>query len=178
MDSKQATIFCAASEQIDPKYNQAARDLTRALHARGYTLVSGGGKVGTMGAITDESVRCGGRHIAVLPRFMEGLENPDVSEVVWTDTMSERKERMREGSSVAIALPGGIGTLDELMETHVLRKLDRFHGQIFALNLDGFYEPLKALLAHFVATGMMRASDAGLVRFPATVEELLALIDA
>ena len=178
MNAKQATLFCASSQRIDPKYNQAARELTRALHQRGYTLVSGGGKVGTMGAITDESVRCGGRHIAVLPRFMQGLENPDVTEVVWTDTMSARKERMRAGSSVAIALPGGIGTLDELMETHTLRKLGKFSGAVYALNLDGFYEPLKALLDHYVATGMMARADADLVRFPRTVAELLALIDA
>ena len=178
MNAKQATIFCAASEQIDPKYNLAAQALARALHQRGYTLVSGGGKVGTMGAVTRESVRCGGRHIAVLPRFMQGLENPEVSEVVWTDTMSARKERMREGSSVAIALPGGIGTLDELMETHVLRKLGQFSGKVIALNLDGFYEPLKALLEHYVATGMMQRADAGLLQFPNSVEELLALLDA
>ena len=178
MNTRQATIYCAASERIHPKYNQAARQLARALHQRGYTLVSGGGKVGTMGAITDESVRCGGRHIAVLPRFMEGLENPAVSQVLWTDTMAERKEKMREGSSVAIALPGGIGTLDELMETHVLRKLGRFTGPVLALNLDGFYDPLIALLDHYVATGATTRADADLLQFPRTVEELLALLDA
>ena len=87
---KRVCIFCAASVKIDEKYNQAAREVVRALHALNYTILSGGGKVGLMGAITDESVRCGGRHIGVLPSFMKGLENPDVTEVVFTESMSTR----------------------------------------------------------------------------------------
>ena len=174
MGNRQAVIFCSASSSIDPKYNQAARELVRALHALGYSVTSGGGKIGTMGAITDESIRLGGSHVAVLPGFMKGLENPGVSEVVWTETMSTRKERMRLGCDVAIALPGGIGTLDEFVETHVLRKLGRYHGRLFALNLDGFYNPYKALLDHFVNTGMLEPQDRDLVSFPETVEELVA----
>lgn len=173
---KQVAIYCSASNKIDPKYNAAARELVRALHALGYGVVSGGGKRGTMGAITDESVRVLGRHVAVLPRFMDGLENPDVSRVIWTDNMSTRKECMREDTVAAIALPGGIGTLDELIETHVLSKLGKYQGQVFALNLDGFYNPLKALLDHYVATGMMEPQDRELLKFPETVEELISYL--
>ncbi|MBO4634859.1 MAG: TIGR00730 family Rossman fold protein [Bacteroidales bacterium] len=171
---RKVVIFCASSTRIDPKYNAAAREVVRALHALGYTVVSGGGAIGTMGAITDESIRCGGRHIAVLPRFMKGLENPGVSEIVWTDTMSVRKEKMREGTQAVIALPGGIGTQDELVETHTLRKLGQYHGELFALNLDGFYDPYKALLDHYVETGMMSAQDRDLLHFPETPEELIS----
>lgn len=170
---RQVVIFCASSGTIDPKYNEAARLLVRGLHARGYDIVSGGGDRGTMGAITGESIRTGGRHVAVLPRFMAGMENRGVSEIVWTDTMSERKDRMRENTVAAIALPGGIGTLDELMETHTLRKLKKYDGAVYALNLDGFYEPLKTLLSHFVATNMTARADIDLVAFPETVEQLL-----
>ncbi len=173
---KQVTIFCSASNKIDPKYNAAARELVRALHALGYGIISGGGARGTMGAITDESVRICGHHTAVLPNFMRGLENTHVSKVVWTSTMSSRKEGMREESVAAIALPGGIGTLDEFVETHVLRKLGRYHGSLFALNLDGFYNPYKALLDHFVNTGMLELQDRDLVSFPETVKELIALL--
>lgn len=167
-------IFCAASSKIDPKYNEAARELARGLHSKGYGLVSGGGKVGTMGAITDESVKCGGDHTAVLPEFMRGLENPGVTRVIWTDTMARRKEKMREGTVAAIALPGGIGTMDELIETHTLAKLHKYQGKLYALNIDGFYNPLKALLDHFVDTGALEAQDRDLLKFPETVEELLA----
>ena len=172
---KRIAIFCSASNLIDPKYNAAAREAVRALHALGYGVVSGGGARGTMGAITDESLRVGGEHTAVLPRFMEGLENKGLSRVIWTNTMSERKEKMREGTCAAIALPGGIGTLDEIIETLVLLKLGKYAGKVMALNLDGFYEPLKALLDHYVTTGMMTPEDRELMLFPSSVEELTAL---
>lgn len=170
---REVVIFCASSSTIDPKYNEAARQVVAGLHALGYDIVSGGGARGTMGAITGESVRLGGRHVAVLPRFMQGLEHPHVSEVVWTETMADRKERMREGTCAAIALPGGIGTLDEIMETHTLRKLGKYTGEVFALNLDGFYNPLKDLLEHFAQTNMTAREDVDLLRFPETVQELL-----
>ena len=166
-------VFCAASSKIDPKYNEAARELARGLHSKGYGLVSGGGKVGTMGAITDESVKCGGDHTAVLPEFMRGLENPGVTRVIWTETMAQRKEKMREGTVAAIALPGGIGTMDELIETHTLKKLHKYPGAIYALNLDGFYNPLKALLDHFVETGALEPQDRALLKFPESVQEIL-----
>ena len=92
---KRVAIFCASSSRIDPAYGQAARALVRGLHALGWTVVSGGGERGTMGEITDESYRCGGRHVGVLPRFMAGWESPRLSEVIWTDTMALRKEKMR-----------------------------------------------------------------------------------
>lgn len=173
---KQVTVYCSASNKIDPKYNAAARELVRALHALGYGIVSGGGARGTMGAITDESVRLHGYHVAVLPRFMNGLENTDVTDVVWTDTMSTRKEFMRADTCAAIALPGGIGTLDEVIETLVLRKLGRYDGPVIALNIDGFYEPLKALLDHYVKHNMMEPADRELMLFPNTVEELITLL--
>ena len=171
---KQVAIFCAGSVKIDSKYNEAAREVVRALHFLGYTLVSGGGNRGTMGAVTSESVKVGGRHIAVIPEFLRGMENPDLKEVVWTPDMASRKARMREGTCAVIALPGGIGTMDELIETQVLRKLDRYRGRIFALNLDGYYNPFIALLDHYVETRMMEPQDRELICFPGTVEELIS----
>ena len=92
--------------------------------------------------------------------------------------MSERKELMRKGTCAAVALPGGIGTLDELVETHVLAKLGKYHGKVIAFNVDGFYDPLKALLDHYVDSGMLNPSDRDLLLFPETVEELSAILDS
>ncbi len=172
MSLRKAVVFCSASNGIDPKYDEAAREVVRALHAYGWTLVSGGSFRGTMGVIADEMERLGGRHVGVLPRFMKGLEYPRLTELVWADTMSERKARMREGTSAAIALPGGIGTLDELIESQVLAKLGRYPGRIFALNLDGFFDPFKALLDHYVAGGMLEPEDRDLVVFADTPAQL------
>ena len=172
MAERKAVVFCSASGDIDPKYNEAAREVVRALHSYGWTLVSGGSFRGTMGVIADEMKRLGGKHVGVLPRFMAGLEYDGLTELHWSDTMADRKERMRQGTEAAIALPGGIGTLDEIIETHVLAKLGRYGGKVFALNVDGFFNPFKALLDHYVATGMLEPRDRELLVFADTVEEL------
>ena len=172
MAERKAVVFCSASGDIDPKYNEAAREVVRALHSYGWTLVSGGSFRGTMGVIADEMKRLGGKHVGVLPRFMAGLEYDGLTELHWSDTMADRKERMRQGTQAAIALPGGIGTLDEIIETLVLAKLGRYDGKVLALNVDGFFDPFKALLDHYVATGMMEARDRALMVFADTPEEL------
>lgn len=174
---KKVVVFCSASYDIDSKYKEAAREVVLALHSYGYSVVSGGCIKGTMGVVADASMRCGGRHIGIVPRFMRDVKFPGLSEVVWTDTMSERKEAMRAGTCAAIALPGGIGTLDELIETHVLAKLGKYEGKLYALNLDGFYEPLKQLMDHYVATGMMTPRDRDLLQFPDSVEELMGFFN-
>lgn len=172
MPERKIAVFCSASYDISRKYHEAAREAVRALHSYGYTLVSGGTVKGMMGTVADESARCGGRHVGVVPRFMKDLRFPGLDEVVWTDTMAERKTAMREGTEAVVALPGGIGTLDELIETLVLKKLGKYDGWIYALNQDGFYEPLKRLLDHYVHTGMMPPADRELIQFPDTVAEL------
>ncbi len=170
-------FFCSASKEIDPKFNQAAQMIVRAACLRGYEIVSGGTVKGTMKVIGDVAAACGGYHIGVLPHFMKGLEYPALSKTCWTDTMAERKEKMREGVTHVIALPGGIGTLDELIETYVLVKLHQLEARILVLDLNGFYQPLKDLLDHYVAAGMMTSEDRNLIRFPQTVEELMEQID-
>ena len=175
-EERKIVIYCSASFDIDRKYNQAAREITRAACHLGYTIVSGGTVKGTMGEVADEVVRCGGRHIGVLPHYMEDVRYPHLDETIWTDTMNARKEKMREGTCAALALPGGIGTLDELIETLTLAKINRYDGKVFALNLDGFYNPLIDLLDHYVETGMLDRKSRELIRFPETVEELAGLL--
>lgn len=173
---KELVVYCASNTNIDPKYNRAAREVVLAACAKGYTIVSGGSWRGTMGAVSDAVTEAGGRHRGVLPRFMQGFEYPELTELVWTDTMAERKEEMRRGTSVAIALPGGIGTMDELFETMVLSKLGRYEGRILVLNLDGFYDPLRALLEHFVREGMTARTDVDRVVFCDSTDALAALL--
>ena len=172
MTQKKAVFYCSASSEIDPKYNQAARECVRAACLAGYGIVSGGSFRGTMGAVAQTAAECGAPNIGVLPSFMKGLEFDGLTELYWTPTMSERKEKMREGVSVAVALPGGIGTMDEFFETLVLAKLGRFHGKTAVLNLDGFYEPLRDMLRHFVKTGMLTKEDYDRVVFAPTPQDL------
>lgn len=172
MHEKRAVIFCSANYDIDPVYNQAAREVVRAACLHGYTIVSGGTVKGTMGVVSRAVEEFGGSHRGIVPRFMKDLVYPNLTETVWTDTMAERKEAMREGTSLAIALPGGIGTMDELMETLTLAKLKKYPGKVLALDVEGFYEPLKNFLDHLVETNMLYPVDRDLISFPSTVQEL------
>ena len=129
-----------------------------------------------MGHVCDEALRHGVRVIGVLPRFMKGFEHPGLTECIWTDRMSERKDAMREGTCLAVALPGGIGTLDEIAETYCLAKLGRYPGRVVAFNMDGFYEPFKQQLDLYVERGMMDAASRAMVYFPETVAEFETLL--
>ncbi|MGM9747739.1 MAG: TIGR00730 family Rossman fold protein [Candidatus Cryptobacteroides sp.] len=173
---KKIAVFCSASETIDQEFNKVAREFVRAASLRGYTIVSGGTVKGTMREIADEVAAVGGHHEGIVPRFMEPLVHQSLSSIVWTDTMSERKELMREGTCAVVALPGGIGTLDEYIETLTLRKLERYKGKVIAFNYKGFYNPLVSLLDYYVETGMLDLKSRELALFPETVDELLALL--
>ena len=166
-------VYCSASFNIDQKYNKVAREFVRAASLRGYGVVSGGTIKGTMGEISDELHQCGGYHLGVIPRFMEQYVYPELSEVIWTDTMAERKAFLRKDTCAVVALPGGIGTLDEVIEVFALVHLKQYFGKIFLLNHEGFYEPLRQLLQHYVNTGMMTQETMSKINFAATPEEIL-----
>lgn len=172
--SKRIAVFCSASNEIDPEFNSEARELARLMARDGHVVVSGGTIKGTMGVIADELARCGGTHVGIIPRFMEALVAPGLSEVVWTDTMAGRKTLMREGADAVVALPGGIGTLDEFIETMTLRKLERYDGELYVLNVKGFYEPFRQLLDYYVSTGMLDAASRALVHFVPDAASLAA----
>ena len=174
---KKIAVFCSASSEIDPKYNKVAREFVRAASLRGYGIVTGGTVKGTMGEVSDELHAIGGYHKGVIPRFMKQFFYPDLSELVWTDTMAERKTILREDTCAVVALPGGTGTLDELIETVALVHLKQYFGKITVLNHDGFYEPLKALLDHYVAAGMMTKETRGKVLFADTAEQLIEMLE-
>lgn len=176
MSDKRAIIYCSASYEVNPAYNDAAVDVVRLLCSKGYSIGSGVTIKGTMKVVVDAAVECGAEVWGAIPRFMKGLEHPAVKDIVWTDTMAERKQVMREGTDIAVALPGGIGTLEEVIETLTLVKLEQYHGTVIAYNYQGFYEPLKALLDHYVDTKMMDPETRRRMYFPSTLEELDKLI--
>ena len=163
MSKNLIAVFCSASKAVPEKFNKAAERVISGLCGLGYGIVSGGTFLGTMGVVSETVLKCGGYHKGVLPRFMEPLAFDGLSETVFTDTMSQRKEEMRHDTVAAIALPGGIGTLDEIIETLVLKKLGPYEGRVILLNIDGFFNPLMALLDHYVATGMMTQADRDLM---------------
>ena len=177
MGQKAALFFCSSYSDIDPRYVQAARDVVRAACKRGYAIVSGGATRGLMKVVADEANACGAVNIGVLPRFMEEFSHPELTQLLWTDTMSQRKDLMRHyGADMAVALPGGIGTLDELFETYTLAKLEKYHGKVVAFNCCGFYDGVKEMVDRLVREKMLDQKTRDLLHFPETVEEFEALL--
>ncbi len=170
-------VYCSASFEIDPKFNKVAREFVRAASLRGYGIVTGGTVKGTMGEVSDELHACGGYHLGVIPRFMEQYVYPDLSEVIWTDTMSERKTLLRKDTCAVVALPGGVGTLDEVIEVLALVHLKQYFGKIFLLNHDGFYEPLRRLLQHYVDMKMMSEATMAKVVFADTPQDIIDALE-
>ena len=166
-------VFCSARHDIDPKYNEAARLFVRGAAALGFKIVSGGTVKGTMGEISDELEKCGGYHIGVVPRFMTKFAYPSLSELVWTDTLAERKAIFQKDTRAVVALPGGIGTLDEIIDTFSLLYLGKYDGKVCLLNYNGFYDPLLTLLQHYVDQKMMSEETLNRLVVAATPEELL-----
>ena len=170
-------VYCSASFEIDPKFNKVAREFVRAASLRGYGIVTGGTIKGTMGEVSDELRACGGYHLGVIPRFMKEYVYPDLSEVIWTDTMAERKSFLRKDTAAVVALPGGVGTLDEVIEVLALVHLKQYFGKIFLLNHEGFYEPLRQLLQHYVDMKMMSEATMSKVVFAATPQDILEALE-
>jgi uncharacterized protein (TIGR00730 family) len=140
-------VYCASSRQCDTGFHDAARQVGAALAGGGLTVVYGGGAVGSMGALADGALAAGGRVIGVLPRFMQELEwgHSAIPLQVVAD-MHERKRTMLELSQGVVALPGGCGTWEELLEAMAWKRLGLWNGPIVILNQDGFYDPLLQLL--------------------------------
>ena len=171
-------VYCSSSEQIDPAYVRLAAELGTALAAAGYGLVSGGGRVSMMGAVA-RAVRAGGRHTAgVIPAHLVPYEvaDTDADELVVVDTMRERKRIMDDRSDAFVALPGGLGTLEELFEVWTSRSLGMHDKPVLVLDPDGFYEPLWEYLNALRDKGFVRqAALDSLVRVSTVQQTLTAL---
>jgi len=145
-------VYCASSRTAHPEYRAAASRLGEALAGHGITVIYGGGAKGSMGALADGALRKGGRVVGILPRFMADLEwgHRGLSELKLVEDMRTRKHLMLTGAQAAIALPGGCGTLEELLEAITLKRLGLFLGPIVLVNTRGFFQPLLELLSRAV----------------------------
>lgn len=172
-------VYCASSDRLDPKYYAAATELGRALVARGWGLVYGGGKTGLMGAVARAAKEAGGRVVGVIPEFMKvrELAYEGADEIVTVVTMRERKLLMEARADAFVTLPGGFGTLEEIMEILTLRQLDVVRKPCVFLNQDGFYDDLLRLFDRMLAEKFFKPSNMDLFRVARTVPEIFPLIE-
>jgi uncharacterized protein (TIGR00730 family) len=151
-------VYCASSQTIEPAYLDLATTVGKRIAAGGHTLVSGGGRVSMMGAVA-RAARAGGAHtIGVIPEHLIGYElaDTDADELVVVDTMRERKRVMETCADAFLALPGGIGTLEELFEMWTSLSLTMHDKPVAVVDPDGFYDPLWSWLSDLVARGFVR----------------------
>jgi len=137
-------VFCSSSEEVDLRYRQVAAQLGTALAGAGWELVYGGGNLGLMGEVARAALAGGARVTGVIPERLATREIAlhDVTELIRTDTMRERKALMDDRSDAFVVLPGGIGTLEELVEILTLKQLGYHHRAIVVLDADGYWDPL------------------------------------
>ncbi|MGZ9098532.1 MAG: LOG family protein [Brevundimonas sp.] len=158
-DGKSVCLFCGSSDLSDPAYTEAARVFGAQTAAAGWRLVYGGGGVGLMGASARAAHAAGGRVLGVMPGFLRSRERLfDDVETLIVPSMHERKTIMYDQSDAFVVAPGGVGTLEEAIEVLSWKRLDLHAKPVIFLNLNGFWEPLLAVMEHSIAEGMTPAS--------------------
>ena len=152
-------VYCASSRRAHVAYRDAATRLGAVLAEHNFGIIYGGGAVGSMGALADGALSRGGRVVGILPRFMAELEwgHPGLSELQVVEDMRSRKHLMLTHSAAVVALPGGSGTLEELLEALTLKRLGLYLNPIVLVNTRGFFNSLDALMSHCIEEHFMDA---------------------
>jgi uncharacterized protein (TIGR00730 family) len=173
-------VFCGSSAPADPRYRDTARALGSLLARRGVDLVYGAGSVGLMGELADAALGHGGRVIGVIPAglFAREVGHTGLTELHEVASMHERKQLMYDLSDAFVALPGGLGTLEELAEVATWSQLGLHSKPVVLLDVDGFWEPLVSQLDRMADVGLLKPANRDLVQRTRSAEEVLAVLTA
>ena len=173
------TVYCGSNFGDNPHFEEAARNLGAWIARAGHTLVYGGSSVGLMGAVSRAAIEGGAPVIGVEPAFFleAGVAQHDLTELFVCDTMGERKAKMIELGEAFIALPGGVGTLEEISEIMSLIRLGKTAAPCCFLNIGGYYDSLRAFVGTMLEQGFIAQDDFDRYLVPATVGEFAAIIE-
>lgn len=171
-------VYSASSTKIDQTYFNAATKLGEILAQKDIRLINGAGSIGLMRAVADGSLQAGGKVIGVIPRFMveQNWHHKGLTKLVEVDSMHERKKLMADLSDGIIAMPGGCGTLEELLEIITWKQLGLYFNPIVILNINNFFDPLLAQLNEAVEQNFMRPQHAAIWSVASTPEEAVNLL--
>jgi hypothetical protein len=172
-------VYCASSSKVDKAYFEATQKLAEDMAVRGITLVYGGGSAGLMGCIADNVLKNKGQVVGILPRFMDKVEwgHKGLTQLTLVKDMHERKKLLIRDVDAVVALPGGCGTLEELMEVITLKRLGKFTKPIIILNTNGFYDHLKLLLEKMIHEHFMRSEHVEIWQFVDQPEDIIPAIE-
>ena len=171
-------VYCASSTKIDSAYFEAARELGTLLGQRHIRLINGAGGIGLMSATADAVLAAGGEVTGVIPHFMveQGWQHKGLTEMIEVENMHQRKQKMADLSDAVIALPGGCGTLEELLEIITWKQLGLYLNPIVILNTNGFFDPLLAMLQRAMDENFMRQQHGTICHVASTPQEAVELI--
>lgn len=171
-------VYCASAEGIEPHYLELASEVGARIGVDGHGLVSGGGRVSMMGRVAGAARAGGARTVGVIPAHLMPLEvaDQDADELIVVDTMRERKRVMDARSDAFLALPGGIGTLEELFEVWTASSLGMHDKPVVVLDPDGFYDPLWEFLDKLAARGFVRPAALDTLRRTSTIDDAFAAL--
>ncbi len=171
-------VYCASSSKIDSKYVETAKRLGSLLAENNMQLVYGGGSVGLMGILADSVLDKGGKVTGIIPKFMVEAEwqHDGLTKLILTETMHERKEKMAAMSNAVVALPGGCGTLEELLEVITWKQLGIYRNPIIIVNVDGYYNNLLAQFQQAADELFMRPQHLDMWTVVETADEVLEAI--
>ena len=173
-------VFCGSRFGVDPAHRAAASEIGAAIGGRGWRLVYGGGEVGLMGVTARAALEAGGPVLGIIPQRLLDREvgKRDLTELRVTATMFERKELLIREADAFVVLPGGLGTLDEILDAVTLRQLGYHQKSILLLDLGGYWQACVALFAQFAAAGFAEPSAVDLVELVPDVAGTMARLDA
>lgn len=168
-------VYCASSSQVKEEYYAAAAQLGKLMAARDMRLVYGGGHRGLMGKIADTMLEAGGEVTGIMPRFMTEVEwnHTGITTMILVDSMHERKEKMAAMADAVVALPGGCGTMEELLEVITWKRLGIFAKPIIICNTGGYFDPLIEMLNRSVDENFMREEHRDMWQIANTPEEVM-----
>ncbi len=172
-------VYGASSSTIDKGFINGGEALGKMIAEKGYGVVYGGGKEGMMGAVARGAVSSGGNVIGIAPGFfkVDGSLFDGCTEFIYTETMRERKKLLEEHSDAFIVTPGGAGTFDEFFEIFTLRQLDRHRKPIAIFNINGYFDPLNALLENAIKLNFMTEANRSLYFISDNADEILSYIE-
>ena len=175
---KNVCVYSASSTKIAPVYFAVAEELGRLLASQGINLINGAGSIGLMGATSNATLEAGGTVTGVIPHFMveQNWHHTGLTQLIETETMHERKQLMAELSDGVIALPGGCGTMEELLEIITWKQLGLYLKPIVILNIQGFYDPLLEMLERAIDGNFMRSEHRAIWLVATSAQEAIDLL--
>lgn len=173
------TVYGAASDNIKNEYKTACENLGRTLAERGHTLIFGGGKNGLMGAVARGCKEKQGEIIGIAPKFFkpDGVLYEECTDFIYTNDMRSRKELLESKAQAIIVLPGGIGTYDEFFEVFTLNSLKQINKPVAVFDVQGYYQPLKAMLDHTVKEGFLAEEKLNFIFISSDEKEIIEYIE-